>query len=437
MSLFDDDFYSSKVSRKTLRDKLRKGKGLRLTIPRMKGWNSSKLTTLQIAFISSFASAIAACVIFGLIFGFGGSRMPYSDPSDRAVHATDKVRPAVVSIINEQKYSLELKGTPLEEGSEESGIYRQSGVGSGVIVKKEDGRAYIITNYHVVANAHRVKAVLTDGEMRDATVVGLDQITDLAVLEIDGKGISAVAEIGDSSKLRAAEFVVAIGNPLGMGESITLGVVSVTREIVSVSLSQNGVMDWEQEVIRVDAAINQGNSGGPLIDLSGQVVGINSMKISNFGVESIGYAIPINNVMPVVDQLIEKGYVSRPFLGVSMLDLEQYWQQEQLSDMLEGKLEEDETEPDTDLEQQGLGLNLPRDVFEGIIVLEVFGPAKEAGIEFNDVIVKLDELKVGSIRQLRKYLYEQKKIGDVLEVEYYRGKELKSVKITLGENIPE
>ena len=137
----DDDFYSSKVSRKTLRDKLKGGKGLRSTIPRLKSWNSGKLSTLQIAFISSFASAIAACVIFGLIFGFGGSRVPYIDPSDRAVHATDKVRPAVVSIINEQKYSLELKGTPLEEGSEESGIYRQSGVGSGVIVKKDDGKA--------------------------------------------------------------------------------------------------------------------------------------------------------------------------------------------------------------------------------------------------------------------------------------------------------
>jgi len=436
LSLFDDDFYSSKVSRKTLREKLQeKRRGLRSTIPRLKGWNSSKLSTLQIALISSFASAIAASILFGVIFGFGGDRAQLGDPSDRAIHATDKARPTVVSIINEQKYSLELKGKPLDADSEESGVYRQSGVGSGVIIKKENGKAYIVTNYHVVVNAHRVKAVLTSGEEKVATIVGMDQLTDLAVLEVDAKGISAVADIGDSSKLRAAEFVVAIGNPLGMGESITLGVVSVIKEVVPVSLSQNGIMDWEQEVIRVDAAINQGNSGGPLVDLKGQVVGINSMKISNFGVESIGYAIPINNAMPIIDQLIESGYVSRPFLGVRMLDLEQYWQQQELSDMLEGKLEPSENNGGEQTDKQGL--NLPRDVYEGIIVMQALGPAEEAGLEFNDVIVQLDQLKVSSTRQLRKYLYEHKKIGDVMEVQYYRGKELKSVKITLSDNVPD
>jgi len=280
-----------------------------------------------------------------------------------------------------------------------------------------------VTNYHVVNNAHRVQAVLTSGEKREAEIVGLDQITDLAVLKINAEGIEFAAQIGDSSKMRAAEFVMAMGNPLGMGEAITFGVVSVTRETVPVSLSQNCILDWEQEVIRVDAAINQGNSGGPLVDLNGQVVGINSMKISNFGVESIGYAIPINNVMPVVEELIAKGYVSRVLLGVAGLDLQQYWSRQQLE--ADGGLGSDST------------LELPKEVYEGIMVTETSGPAKEAGLTYNDVIVKLDETKIKSTRDLRKYLYSHKQIGDEIVVHYYRGKELMETTVILGENKPD
>ncbi|MHA6481640.1 S1C family serine protease [Paenibacillus sp. strain BS8-2] len=460
MSIFDDDFYSTKVSKRTVRQSRRED----TRFPYRSG--ERKWSNVRIAFISSFTSAVAATLLFGAIFGgFGGSEpasgkggnspsglITTGDPSERAIHAAAKVSPAVVSIINEQLFGFGLGSEKLEgdEAKEGEGVLREAGVGSGAIIKKKDGKAYIVTNYHVVAGAQRVRAVLTNGEVREATVVGEDQITDLAVLAIDDKGIDTVAEIGDSSALRKAEFVMAIGNPLGMGESITMGVVSVIEEIVPVSLNQNGVIDWEQEVIRVDAAINQGNSGGPLIDLNGRVVGINSMKIADFGVESIGYAIPINKAMPVLEELMEHGFVSRPYLGVYTLDLEQYWRQQDMSELegLFGEAEGEEGDGAGNQEQEAPAdeeepiepaddLLLPDHVLSGVIVLESVGPALKAGLKFNDVIVELDGQAIKSTMELRKYLYSKKKIGDTIEISYYRDGELKQTKLKLAESAAE
>lgn len=438
MSLFDDDFYSTKVSRRAIRNHKRSD----ADFPYRSG-GGSKWSTIRIIFLSSFISAVGATLLFGWLYG--GDRAVTAnlpawsgDPSERTIMATAKVKPAVVSIINEQLFSLGLGGKRLEDGDESKGILKEAGAGSGVIIEKRDGKAIIVTNYHVVADAHKVKAAISNGEVREAKIIGMDQITDLAVLEIDGKGVDVVAEIGDSSKLRDAEFVVAIGNPLGMGESTTLGIVSVIREIIPVSLNQNGVMDWEQEVIRVDAAINEGNSGGPLIDLNGKVVGINSMKIADFGVESIGYAIPINNAMPVIESLLEKGYVSRPYLGVYTLDLAQYWEQKELEDFLSGKEDGEDSASEEDGSDGGAEdsgkLKLPDEVLSGVIVLEAVGPSKEAGLQFNDVIVQLDGKPIGSTRELRKYLYQHKKIGEDIEVSFYRNGDLNKVKIKLGES---
>lgn len=444
MSIFDDDFYSTKVSRAAVRDSQRKESRMSF------GSSDRKWSSMRIAFISSFTSAVAATVLFGIFMGgFGGSgggtvtadAALSGDPSERTIVATAKVKPAVVSVINEQSFAFGIGGGLLEEEDEGSGVLQEAGVGSGFIIDKKDGKAYVVTNYHVVVGAEKVKTVLTTGEVREARVIGLDQITDLAVLEIDDKGIETVAEIGDSSTLRAAEFVMAIGNPLGMGESITMGIVSVIKEVVPVSLNQNGVVDWEQEVIRVDAAINQGNSGGPLIDLDGRVVGINSMKIADFGVESIGYAIPINNAMPIVDSLIEKGYVPRPYLGVYTMDLEQYWAQQDMAEAFgeEAESEEDseegsDEESSSEEESASEDIKLPDEVLSGVIVLEAVGPSLDAGLKFNDVIVKLDDQKVGSTKELRKYLYGSKKIGDQMEVTFYRDGELKTVKLKLAES---
>jgi serine protease Do len=448
MSLFDDDFYSTKVSRRAARESKRE----EFSFPyRSRG---RKWSNVHIAFVSSFASAIAATLLFGVFFGGGDSIsrggnavtasgvIQTDDPLERPVQASAKVRPAVVSIINEQMFSFELgNGGDSGDPADGEGALQEAGVGSGVIIDKKDGKAIIVTNYHVVDNAQAVKAVLMNGEKREARIVGKDQITDLAVLEIDAKGIDVVAEIGDSSALRAAEYVIAIGNPLGLGESVSSGIISKTRQIVPVSLNQDGVYDWEQEVIQIDASINQGNSGGPLIDLNGRVIGINSMKISDLGVEGIGFAIPINNAMPIVESLIKLGYVPRPYLGVYTMDLEQYWEQEGTDDArpegaAPGKdadnVEKDED--DTDAAKDGSAeLNLPDEVYDGVIVLEAVGPAMDAGLAFNDVIVKLDRQIIGSTMELRKYLYGKKKIGDEIEVTFYRDGEMKVTKFKLGE----
>lgn len=419
MSLFDDDFYSTKVSKRAARESRKKD----LAFPYRRF--PFKWTNVRIAVVSSMTSAVVATLLFGVVFGGGpsigtgrskavSSGILAVDPMERPIQASAKVRPAVVSVINQQMYALGIgKGAALPKGTEESGILREAGIGSGVIISKKDGKATIITNYHVIDEAAAVKVVLMSGETRDARIVGKDQITDLAVLEIDAKGIDVVAEIGDSSTLRAAEYIIAIGNPLGLGESVTTGSVSKTTQIVPVSLNQDGVYDWEQEVIQIDASINQGNSGGPLIDLNGRVVGINSMKIADLGVEGIGFAIPINLAMPIVDSLIKLGYVPRPYLGVYTMDLEQYWQQQDFEDAFGNALEEDglpdaKAEDEDDLEGGGVPLKLPDEVYDGVIVLEAVGPAKDAGLLFNDVIVKLDGQSIGSTIDLRKYLYTKK-----------------------------
>ncbi|MGO4545075.1 S1C family serine protease [Paenibacillus sp. 2TAB23] len=448
MSFFDDDFYSTKVSKRAARES-KKGDFAFPYKSKERKWSN-----VRIAFVSSITSAVAATLLFGAVFGGGGGignggravatagGVLAVDPLERPIQASAKVRPAVVSVINQQLFALGIgKGEPLPEGTEEKGTLREVGVGSGVIISKQDGKAVIITNYHVIDQAQAVKVVLMNGETREARIVGKDQITDLAVLEIDAKGIDVVAEIGDSSTLRPAEYIIAIGNPLGLGESVTTGSVSKTKQIVPVSLNQDGVYDWEQEVIQIDASINQGNSGGPLIDLNGRVVGINSMKIADLGVEGIGFAIPINLAMPIVESLIKLGHVPRPYLGVYTMDLEQYWEQQGFEDAY-GDTDEDELLPEAEAPEEESDsviegtlpkLNLPDDIYDGVIVLEAVGPAQEAGLLFNDVIVKLDGQSISSTMDLRKYLYGKKKIGDEIKITYYRDGKLNETHFKLGE----
>ena len=371
------------------------------------------------------------------------STVQASDPLEKTISAAAKVRPAVVSIINEQAVPEGAKGSSGTDAGDGSGL-QEAALGSGFIFEKVDGKAHIITNNHVVADAVAVKAVLSNGETREAKVIGTDEITDLAVLEIDDKGIDTVASFGDSDDLRAGQWVMAIGNPLGLSDSLSMGIVSKLKRIIPVSLSQDGIYDWEQEVIQINASINQGNSGGPLIDLDGNVVGINSMKIADFGVEGIGFAIPSHIAMPIVQSLLEYGKVKRPYLGVYTMDLDQYLAQQQPTgsntgpdgsgdagsgdqagndkgDSNAGSSNNDGSADDGDGVPVPQGdLKLPDDVDQGVIVLQATGPAEKAGLEFNDIIVKLDKQPISSTMDLRKYLYAKKEIGDNIDVTYYR-----------------
>lgn len=283
----------------------------------------------------------------------------------------------------------------------------ESGSGSGVIFKKEGRSAFIVTNNHVIEGASKVEVSLYNGEKVDAEVVGADALTDLAVVKIDAAKAADVIEFGDSSVLRAGDQVLAIGNPLGLdlSRTVTQGIVSAVDRSISVPTSAG---EWEMNVIQTDAAINPGNSGGALINTDGKVIGINSLKISQNGVEGLGFAIPSNEALPIVNQLIEKGKVERPYLGVSLADLAQI--------------------PDMYLE------NLPESVDSGTMVTYVDpnSAAAAAGLQEQDVIVGINDEKIGNASDLRRYMYTKLQTGDNAELKIYRDGKQQTLQVALS-----
>src|SRR5699024_5065038 len=196
---------------------------------------------------------------------------------------------------------------------------QESGTGSGIIYIKEDDSANVVTNHHDVDGAQEVEVALNNDERIQAEVLGSDQLSDLAVLKVDGSKIDTVANLGTSDDLKVGETVVAIGNPLGMefANTLTRGIVSGLDRSVNMDTNGDGQPDWVTEVIQTDAAINPGNSGGALVNSDGKVIGINSMKIAQTAVEGIGFAIPIDTAMPIIEQLETEGSVARPYIGIS------------------------------------------------------------------------------------------------------------------------
>ena len=330
----------------------------------------------------------------------------------RSVEVTNDVTEAVgiaadtvVGVTNLQAGSDFFSESPNEE----------VGTGSGVIYKNEDGTAFVVTNHHVVTGATDIEVAMPDGTKKSVTLVGSDVWTDLAVLSMDGEGIEDTAQFGDSDVLKQGETVIAIGNPLGLDfyGSVTTGVVSGTDRAVPVDIDGDNVVDWQVDVLQTDAAINPGNSGGALINISGQLIGINSMKINPATAEGIGFAIPINTAIPIIEALESDGQMVRPAMGITLMDLSQVPQKYR-----------EET------------LNLPDDVTSGVVVSSVLpgSGAAESGLQEYDVIIEMDGEPIdGSIR-LRKHLYEEKEIGESLQVKAYRDGELLEFEFELVDN---
>lgn len=287
-----------------------------------------------------------------------------------------KASPSVVGVVNYGQH-------PFQQQTVEQGV------GSGVIYKIDGDKTYIVTNNHVIEQAMNIEVSLHDGERVPAKLIGTDVFTDLAVLEIATIDGMEPLPFGKTTQLQMGQDVIAIGNPLGLNLSstVTKGIISGLDRTVPVETSQG---NWELNVLQTDAAINPGNSGGALLNLQGEVIGINTLKIASEKVEGLGFAIPSEEVQTVVDELLENGEIKRPMLGVRVIDLSQY------------------ANPYAAL--QG------REVMTGLSVdsVEPDSIAQKAGMQRGDIIKKLNDVEIESMYDLRKFLYRDVKEGDVV-----------------------
>ena len=287
-----------------------------------------------------------------------------------------------------------------------------SGSGSGVVYRVDGKTAYIITNAHVVSGATDVQVVFSNKESVNATIVGSDTYSDIAVLKLTADFDMTAIKCGDSSLLDQGDTVLAIGSPLGIeyAGTVTQGIVSGIDRTVSVDLNDDGQEDWDMNVIQTDAAINPGNSGGALVNMAGELVGITSMKLSNTSVEGMGFALPINDVITSVEQIIENGKVTRPQIGISGVSLSGY------------------------SSYQLRYYRINTDLTDGIYVSRVTsgGAASKAGIQEGDIIVKFDGKEVTTYKSFLTELYS-KEPGDKVSVVVNRNGTEKTIEVTLGE----
>ncbi|ANY11474.1 S1C family serine protease [Leuconostoc lactis] len=321
-----------------------------------------------------------------------------------ATSAYNKVSDAVVSVLN---FSQTGKDS-FQEASE----------GSGVIYKKSGDAAYVVTNNHVINGAAQIQVMLHDGQKVTATLVGKDAMTDLAVLKIAADKVTTTAAFGDSNKIQVGQKVLAIGSPLGSqyASSVTEGIISAKKRLVE-SSSEDGQNYGGSTVIQTDAAINPGNSGGPLINFAGQVIGINSMKLSSSAsgtsVEGMGFAIPSNQVVDIVNKLVKYGQVTRPAIGIGLVELSA-----------------------VTVDDQKSLLKIPDTVKGGVVVMSLTpnGPAAKAGIQKYDVITGIDGKTVTGQADLREELYKHD-LNDTVTITYYHQAEKKTVKVKLTQKL--
>ena len=289
---------------------------------------------------------------------------------------------------------------------------QKSGSGSGVVYEQTDKYTYIITNHHVIEDADKIQVVFSNNEYVDATLVGSDEYSDVAILRCQPDFDVSVINIGDSSLLDKGEPVLAIGSPLGIEYSgtVTQGIVSGTERTVSVDLNNDGVEDWDMSVIQTDAAINPGNSGGALVKMKGELVGITNMKFSDETVEGMGFAIPINDVVSVAKQIRTNGKVSHPAIGISGVSLSDY----------------------SSYQLQRYGVRVYVDTGIYVAKLTESGPAKNAGIEVGDVIVKLGDKEITTYKSFLTALYSHQ-AGDKISVTVNRDGTEKTYDVVLEE----
>lgn len=334
--------------------------------------------------------------------------------------AYNDVKGAVVSVINLKRQSASsgtdslynsLFGDDSDSSSSKNGKLETYSEGSGVVYMKSNGKGYIVTNNHVISGSDAVQVLLANGKTVNAKVVGKDSTTDLAVLSIDAKYVTQTAQFGDSKHLEAGQTVIAVGSPLGSeyASTVTQGIISAPARTISTSSGN------QQTVIQTDAAINPGNSGGALVNSAGQVIGINSMKLAQSSdgtsVEGMGFAIPSNEVVTIVNELVKKGKITRPQLGVRVIALQGI--------------------PEGYRSRLKIKSNLKNGIY--IAFVSRNGSAANAGIKSGDVITKVDGKKVEDVASLHSILYSHK-VGDTVNVTVNRNGKDVDMKVKLEGN---
>lgn len=328
--------------------------------------------------------------------------------------AVEKVQDAVVSVINYQTQSSNSLSSIFGniESSDELAV---AGEGSGVIYKKDGDTAYIVTNNHVISGAEKIDILLASGEKLSGELVGADTYSDIAVIKIAADKVTTIAEFANSDTIKVGETAIAIGSPLGSvyANTVTQGIISSLSRTVT-SQTEDG-QTISTNAIQTDTAINPGNSGGPLINIQGQVIGINSSKItsssvssSGVAVEGMGFAIPSNDVVQIINQLETNGKVTRPALGVQMVNL---------TDLSTSQLE-----------KAGLANT---DLTSGVLIVSTQpGLPADGKFEPYDVIIEIDGETIENKSDLQSELYKHQ-IGDTITVTYYRNNKKMTVDIKL------
>ena len=283
--------------------------------------------------------------------------------------------------------------------------------GTGFVYKQDGNTYYLLTNYHVIEDGNHVTVTFTDGSIVETEIVGFDKYQDIAVLSIESKEEYQVAEIGNNEETRVGDTAFAVGAPLDNAYSwtVTRGIISGKDRMVEVSLDSSNTSDYVMKTLQTDAAINSGNSGGPLCNANGEVIGITSLKLVSDGVEGMGFAIPIEDAISKAEEIINGEVANYPYLGVTMLDFSNSYFTQYYSIIRNSGLD------------------------SGVIVtsVEKNSPAENGGMKANDIIVAIEGKEVTSTAYLKYYLYQQK-IGDKIKITVNRDGKEETLTITLG-----
>lgn len=357
---------------------------------------------------------ITLVVVLSLISGFLGATIVFKTLNTGSTNTISGVTTSTIKLEETNSISTAVEkvydAVVVVEGYTNEQL---ASTGTGFVYKKVNGKAYIMTNSHVVADCDSVKVLFTNGDELETTLVGKDTYSDIAVLSVKDSDKIVAATMGKSSKSKIGDTVFTVGSPEGSdyAGTVTKGVISAKDRLVAVALANSQTSDYYMNVLQTDAAINPGNSGGPICNTNGEVIGITNMKLVDDSVEGMGFAIPIEDALTYAETLEEEGKISRPYIGISMLDLSNsyyLWQ---------------------------AGITIPANVKSGVAVysIESNSPADKAGLKKGDIITKLGDATTENLADFRYELYKLSP-NDKVEVTYIRNGKEQKVTIELGKS---